>query len=332
MNYRKRLSTAVLAFGLSGLVIGCAPGGGTETDDGETSDTRMVLIAGSGGPYYEALSCGARSAASAEGVALDVQFPTAWDPVESTSLINAAAATNPDALIAVPTDQSILVAPIQSAVNAGIPVITADQEMAESEGELISAAVATDNYEAGAVAADEMARVIGEEGQVLVDGATPGSSAADERTAGFIDRIDEAYPDIVLLETQYSDSDPAQATQIVNGALASNPDLVGVYVVYQDGVIGAGTALRASERAGEVALIGFDTAPAEIELLEEGIATALIAQQPAQMGSDAVMQALEVTSGGEPNEATVTPTIVVTADNLADEDVARVVNASESNC
>lgn len=324
-----------LAIGTSFLLAGCsspAPSGsegGADSADG----AKMTLITGSGGPYYEALSCGAQKAAGEEGVQLDVQFPSAWDPVKSTSMINAAAAKSPAALIIVPTDQSVLVAPIQQAVNSGIPVVTVDQELAEADAEeFVSSAVSTDNYAAGATAADTMAELIGKTGKVMVDGAAPGSSAADQRTAGFVDRITDEYPDITLLETQYSNSDPAEATQIVNATLAANPDLAGIYVVYQDGVIGAGTALRASDGAGDVALVGFDTAPAEIELLKEGIASALIAQQPAQMGYDAVQQAVAVITGGEVTKRMMTPTMVVTADNVDSDEVSRVVNASKDHC
>jgi len=324
----------VLAVGASFLLAGCSSATPSEPSTGDSgSDLSMTLITGSGGPYYEALACGANKAAEEAGVALDVQFPESWDPVKSTSLINAAAAKNPSALVIVPTDQSVLVAPVQQAVSAGIPVVTVDQELAEADAdELVSSAVSTDNYEAGAAAADEMARLIDNAGTVMVDGAAPGSSAADQRTAGFVDRIAEEYPDITLLETQYSNSDPAEATQIVNATLAANPDLAGIYVVYQDGVIGAGTALRASDRAGEVVLIGFDTAPAEIELLNEGIASALIAQQPAQMGYDAVQQAVAVVSGGDVTKRKMTPIMVVTPDNVDSDEVARVVNASADHC
>lgn len=328
----KRYTAATaLALGASLTIVGCsaptdAPSGGD--DDSVT----MTLITGSGGPYYEALSCGAQKAASELSIELDVQFPPAWDPIESTSLINAATATNPNALVIVPTDQSVLLTPIQQAVDAGITVVTVDQELAEEDSSLIASAVSTDNYVAGAAAADAMAELINDTGTVIVDGAAPGSSAADQRTAGFVDQMESAHPKINVLEVQYSNSDPAKATQIVSAALAAHQDLAGVYVVYQDGVIGAGTALRSSERGGDIALVGFDTAPAEIELLEEGIASALIAQQPSVMGYDAVTEAFTAVNGGTPTAKKMTPIIVVTAANINDAEIQTILNASATTC
>ncbi|MDI2099241.1 ABC transporter substrate-binding protein [Ruicaihuangia caeni] len=330
----KKQYTVVLGIAsLSALVLaGCASTAPGNTA-GESDDSlEMTLITGSGGPYYEALSCGAKKAATELGIELSVQFPPAWDPIESTSLLNAATSTKPDAIVVVPTDQTVLVAPIQQAVDAGITVVTVDQTLDEADAHLVASAVATDNEVAGAEAADVMAELIGGKGTVLVDGAAPGSSAADQRTNGFLERMASEHPQVNVLEVQYSNSDPAKATQIVNAALAANSDLAGVYVVYQDGVIGAGTALRASERGGEIVLVGFDTAPAEVELLEEGLASALIAQQPAVMGYDAVVEAHAALTDGAVQHMKQTPIKVVTKDNLGEADVKTLLSASASSC
>jgi ribose transport system substrate-binding protein len=57
-------------------------------------------------------------------------------------------------------------------------------------------------------------------------------------------------------------------------------------------------AVRRAGRAGEIVIVGWDTAPDELEAVEEGTVTALVAQNPFRMGYDGVNAAVEMIREG----------------------------------
>lgn len=290
----------------------------------------ISVITGSAGAYYEAMACGAEKAAKAAGAKIDVQYPDAYDPIKSESLIRSASVKQPDAMVVVPTDATALTSALSTVGSSGTKLVFADQTT--DDPSVAVSQVLTDNEAAGAAAADAMADAIGGKGKVIIDGAAPGSSSVDERVNGFKDQMAEKYPDVDVLGVEYSQSDASKARSIINGTLAKHPDLAGVYVIYETGAIGIGSAIKAGGLTGKVKMVGFDTAPTIIEMLEEGVVTATVAQQPAQMGELAVEQALKAIDGEEADAEVSVPFTVVTKDNLEDKDVQAIVNASANQC
>ena len=65
-------------------------------------------------------------------------------------------------------------------------------------------------------------------------------------------------------------------------------------------------------------IVGFDAGPKQVQDLEDGLVQALIAQKPADIGSQGVEQAFNALEG-KPTEAKIgTDFAVVTKDNLAE--------------
>jgi ribose transport system substrate-binding protein len=309
------------------LLAGC--GGSQGTDAGDSGDLKLSLITGSAGAYYEAMACGATKAADELGASIDVQYPDAFDPTKSESLIRSASVAQPDGMVIVPTDASALNSALQAAKSAGIELVAADQSL--DDPSLVESTVVTDNVAAGAAAADAMAKAVGS-GKVIIDGAAPGASAVADRVNGFKDQIKAEYPDIEVVGVEYSMGDAKKASAIVNGALAKHPDLKGVYTIYEVGAIGIGSAIKAAGKTGELKMVGFDTAPTIMEMLEDGVVTATIAQQPAEMGYKAVESLVDAIGGGSPDAEVEVPFLTIDESNLSDPKVQTIVNASADKC
>ncbi len=80
-------------------------------------------------------------------------------------------------------------------------------------------------------------------------------------------------------------------------------------------------ALRNSDKAGKVKLVGYDAYKVEVDALKDGVFTALIAQQPAREGGLAVQYAYDKVTGkdlGSIQKSVVIPNVVMTKDNLAE--------------
>lgn len=321
-----KLTRTSLGLTCAALVVsGCGSGG----DGSESGELTFTLITGSAGAYYEAMACGAKKKADELGASLDVQYPNAFDPTKSESLIRSASVAAPDGMVIVPTDASALNSALQSAQSAGIELVAADQSL--DDPSLVSSTVVTDNTAAGAAAADAMAEAIGS-GKVVIDGAAPGASAVDDRVNGFKDRIASEYPDIEIVATEYSMGDAKKASAIVNGTLAKHPDLKGVYTIYEVGAIGIGSAIKGAGKTGEVKLVGFDTAPTIIEMMESGVVAATIAQEPAVMGYEAIANLSMAVEGETPESTVEVPFKTITPENLQTPEMQTIVNASENKC
>jgi ribose transport system substrate-binding protein len=321
-----RILIVLLAAILAATAAAC--GGDDEAGDaaatGETAAEAydVTLIQGvKGDEFYISMDCGAREAAAANGVNLDVQGPDEFDPSLQTPILNGVVAQKPDAILIAPTDTKAMIAPLQQAKDAGITIVEVDTRVDDSS--ISVSKIATDNLEGGREAARALAELIGEEGSVLVVNVKPGISTTDQRQQGFEEEI-EKYPGIEYLGTEFSNNEPAKAAAIVSATLAAEPDLAGIFATNLFSAEGSATGLR---NAGEtdVRMVGFDAGPAQVKQLEEGLVQALVAQNPREIGKLGVEQAVASLKGEEVEADIATGLVTVTKDNLGDPEIEKAL-------
>lgn len=141
-------------------------------------------------PFYITMHAGAAEEAKKLGVNLTWQGGTTFSPTAQVPVVNALLAKSPSALLIAPTDVNALKAPIQKFVNANIPVIAVDTTINDTA--LLTTAITSDNTQGGAAAADAIAKLAHDKGDVAVDNvnrgsppptrARPGSSARSRST------------------------------------------------------------------------------------------------------------------------------------------------------
>jgi ribose transport system substrate-binding protein len=179
----RREFLGVAAAGAGVAFLG-ACGGGGQGGGGGGESYRLTLIVGViGDEFYTTMECGAQTAAQELGAELDVQGPDAFSAAEQTPVLNAAIQANPDAILIAPTDVTAMVAPIQTAVNQDIPVVLVDTTIKKEE--IAVARISSDNVKGGMLAGEALAKLIGEEGKVMIISVTPGISSTDQRKQGF---------------------------------------------------------------------------------------------------------------------------------------------------
>lgn len=178
------------------------------------------------------------------------------------------------------TDAHGLVPIANSALKAGIPVVSIDSGLSPQGPPL----VASDNVVAAAKAADILAKQIGYKGQVAFLPFVPTAATSIERTQGFEQEI-KKYPHIKVVAVQYDESDVATALSVTENILTSHPQLKGIFDANEPGVDGTVAAL--AERGlppGTIKVVGFDNAPDEVNDLADGYVSALIVQDPFRIG------------------------------------------------
>lgn len=282
---------AVAALGLTACTSGSTTAGQAKMPD----NRKVSLVLGvKGSPFYQALQCGAKAEAKKRDIELKVSAPEQFAADAQVPIVNAVRSQRPAVAAIVPTDAQALMPPVRQLTQAGTRVITVDQTLAKKK--LPSSQVITSNTHGGELAADELNRQLGGKGKVLVITQPPGSSAQDQRTAGFTKQL-KKHKGLKYIGAQYQSDDPQKAAQIVTSTLSKHPDLAGVFATNDQGAIGAVTGLKQAKATKKVKLVAYDAAPAEVSALKNGTISALVAQNPAQEGKVTVELADKLMKG-----------------------------------
>ncbi|MEQ1954639.1 ABC transporter substrate-binding protein [Mesorhizobium sp. CN2-181] len=266
-----------------------------------------------GDEYYTTQECGVLEAAEKAGVKATISGAAEWDAGKQSTVLRAVIQTKPDVIIIDATDSRAMIAPIQSASEAGIPVMTVGDDI---EAEIPFTFLAANQFRGGEMAADRMIGKLPSGGKLLVVGVKPGISSTDQRQQGFERRIADNKR-FQYLGVQYTDNDQNKAAAVVSATLQAHPDLAGIFAVNLITAQGAAAALRQAGVADKVELVGFDASPTLANSLRDGTIDALISQNPRELGVAAVADAVAYLDGKRdfPRRRELDP-FMLSADNL----------------
>ena len=292
---------------------------------------KIGFLAGVQDPFYFTMQRGAAQAAADLGVELVVQIPDNWNATVQTPMLEAMVARGDlDFLFLAPVDKEAMVAPLQNAQDAGLPLLTVDTFIGDGnyfDGPVTFplSYIGSDNVRGGLIACEALAKSIGEAGKVYIQNVKPGISTTDQREEGCKQAL-ENYPDIELVGVDYNDDDPSKAQAQVEATLQRVPDLAGIFGTNVFSAQGAGQVVQNQGLGEQVAVVAFDATETAIEMLRSGVVDLVIAQKPADMGYFAVLMANAYLDG----VTSIPPRIptgyqVITIDNVDDPEVAKFI-------
>jgi ribose transport system substrate-binding protein len=315
--------TAAVAASLL-LISACGSDDGSSSASGDSgvSGKKFVLVQGvKGDPFYISMQCGAEEKADELGIELRVQGPDKFDATLQNPLLDAVAASKPDALLVAPNDVKASATPIKRIQDRGTKVVLVDTTV-DDAGVGVSR-IATDNNLGGQKAAEALNTLLaGAAGKVLVVSVDPGISSTDARVAGFNEAVQSKYSNFTLAaDTQYSHNSPQTAASVVQAELQRTPDLVGVFATNLFTAQGVATGIRAAGRSNQVKVVGFDAGPDQVKQLEAGDVQALVAQKPYDIGVMGVEQAANAVEGTQVTAKIDTESLIVTKDNMNSPEV-----------
>ena len=331
------IRTAVLVS-FAGLMLSACASGADEPDPTDTADpsdngselqfeakdplTLGYSVYDLQNPYWQAWSAGVEAAAEEAGVEVTIVDQKSDQQAQvsgSLDLINQGIS----GLIITPVQPDALPATIDAAHEAKIPVVIGDIGFAGD----YDAYIESNNVDGGAVAAQYVIdQLAGEPGphKVGVVELHAGSVVGEKRVAEFISTIEatEGFEIVSSLDGNDTVDGGFAAGQDM---LSANPDLRVIYAANDSSAIGV---QRAMETAGKSVadgfiLIGFDGSDAAQDLIEQGLMSATVAQDPYGQGVRAVETILALINGEDPGyddadaKTILFPIELVTADNLA---------------
>ncbi len=327
--------TAAAGIAALALVAGCSSnsGGGTGGASGGTGGAsggtggasggaggaagglgKVVYIPGlTGNPFYNTVSCGAKTEAKKLGVDFTYQGAPTFGVPEQTKILNAVVATKPGAIMISITDPTAMIGPLTAAKQAGIKIIGVDGDL--NDKSIMTTNIQADGSKGGELAGDALAKAVGEKGSVLaIDNAT-GSVVSTARTDGFKKAIAK-YPNMKFLGIQYSANDVSKAASITSTAATTNADLVGIFGVETNNTQGALTGVRESGKASTVKVVGFDTSVPIVAALKDGSLTGTVVQYPRGEGATGVQSAVDAMNGKQVPRDQKADAIFVTPDTV----------------
>ncbi|HKZ27461.1 MAG TPA: D-ribose ABC transporter substrate-binding protein [Rubrobacteraceae bacterium] len=300
------LAMLLLAVLATALAAGCQRGGG------EGGGARIGLsVSTLNNPFFVTLRDGAQSAADEAGAELivsDAQNDTAQQQDDIQNFVT----QQVNVILVNPVDSDAVVPAIEAANQANIPVIALDR--GASGGELATT-IASDNVQGGNLAGEELIRLVGSGSVAQLEG-TPGADPARDRGQGFQDAID-AQSAVEVVASQSANFDRAEGLNVAENILQANPNIAGIFAQNDEMALGAVQAL--GDSAGdEVKVVGFDAIEDALSAIQDGTINATVAQQPAEIGSLGVENAIRVINGESVEENIPVEVQLVTPENVSE--------------
>jgi len=287
----------------------------------------IVVIGKSVNPYWSNVEKGVEAAGKDLGISTIFFVPPKEDVAAQIQTLEAYIAQGVTGIAVAPSDPEALERVMKRAVDAGIFVTTLDTPPAE--GSVSRVYIGTDNYVAGKIAGETLAKLLPNGGKVGILRGSDTALNALQRTEGFLAAI--AGTGIEPLPPVNDREDVAAALQMADSLISANPDLVGAFGVYAvDGPAWA-TAIKEAGSVHTIRTVCFDDTTDIINGIKEGTIDATVAQREYDMGYKSVQiidMMVEIgvpaalSQAGAVNGVINTGVDVVTAATLKDYEVA----------
>jgi ribose transport system substrate-binding protein len=243
--------------------------------------------------FWQAVKAGAEQAGKDFNVRITFEGPETEAMVDKQiDMLSAALAKHPSAIGFAALDSKAAIPLLKKAQAAKIPVIAFDSGV-DSDIPLTTAS--TDNRAAAALAADKMAQLVGDAGEVAVVAHDQTSRTGVDRRDGFLERMKAAHPNVKVVSVQYGGGDHLKSTEIAKSILQAFPNIKGVFGTNEGSAVGVINAVR--ETHHKVVVIGYDSGKLQKDAIRDGTEAGAITQNPVGIGYKTVEAAVKALKG-----------------------------------
>ncbi|MCE5255988.1 MAG: ABC transporter substrate-binding protein [Spirochaetaceae bacterium] len=273
--------------------------------------------------FWQAVKQGAEQAAKDYNVEITFEGPESEAMVDKQiDMLAAALAKKPSALGFAALDSKAAIPYLQKAAAAKIPVIAFDSGV---DSDIPLTTCATDNVAAAAYAADMMAKLIGNKGEVAVIVHDQTSRTGIDRRDGFVNRMKAKYPEIKIVAVQYGGGDQLKSTDLTKAIIQGNPNLKGIFGANEGSAIGVLNGVKEMKKVGKIVVVGYDSGAQQIAAVRSGEMAGAITQNPVGIGYKTVECAVKALRGEKLPKFVDTGFYFYTKDNIDDPKVKAVL-------
>ncbi len=246
----------------------------------QTKPTISVIAKDTTSPYWQAVLAGARKAGQDLGVnVIELGAQSESDVSGQISILAKAVASKPAAIVIAPAEFAALGKPIDEAAKK-VKIIGIESA---ADTKAMTSLLATDNLNAGRVAADALAVAITKtsadtEGDVVMITSMPGVPSLDQRARGFKEVVTAKYKALDITAEKVADGKPATVLGIMNDLIANTGDLRGVFVSDPITARAVGQAVVEKKTNDKINIVGVGSDEKLVKFLQ-GVKTALAASK-----------------------------------------------------
>ncbi len=245
--------------------------------------------------FWQAVKQGALQAAKDFNVDITFEGPESESQVDKQiEMLQAALDKKPNAIGLAALDSKAVIPLLERARALKIPVIGFDSGV---DSDIPLATAATNNIAAAALAADKMAALIGNAGEVAVIVHDQTSRTGIDRRDGFVNQIKQKHPKITIVDLQYGGGDQLKSTDLAKAIIQAHPNLKGFFGANEGSAIGVLNAVVELKKQGKIVVIGYDSGQAQMDAVRSGVMAGAITQNPVGIGYKCVEAAVKALRG-----------------------------------
>lgn len=301
----KMLIPVILVFSLA---LGCSQENQTSTSS-QKGRLLGVVYQTMNNPFFVELNKGIEEVVSAHGdtlVALDSQFDSLKQKNDISDLILKGAA----AVFINPVNWEGVKGSLLQARDKKVPCVVVDAPVKDKE--LVLCQVASDNVEAGRLAARALAQVRRPAKIVVLHHFV--NKACIDRVDGFKEELAK-YPDMEILDIQEGGGTTEGGLPVMRDLLGRFPDVNGVFPINDPSALGVISALESAGKLKDVTVVTVDGSAEGIAAIKAGKLHSTSAQFPRQIGKVAAEKVYEHFEGKPVEPDVVIPVALITKEN-----------------
>lgn len=301
------------------LLNGCKEAkkdGGSQSSSGSKRQI-AVIPKGTTHEYWKSVQAGALKAGNELNVDILWKGPVKEDDrANQIQVVQEFVADKVAGIVLAPLDDNALLNPVRAATRENVPVVIIDSALKGQPGTDFVSFVATDNHKGGEMGGEQLAKVLGNKGKVVLLRYAVGSASTAEREAGFLDAM-KNHPDMqVISSDRYANATVDSAKTSALNMADTLKEADGIFCPNESSTQGMLLALQQIGLAGKAKFVGFDQTPALVNGLKKGDINALVAQDPFKMGYTGVKTLVAHLNGQKVDEHIDTGVQLITPENL----------------
>lgn len=268
---RLRPLAAVSSLSLLLLTFGCS------NSRHESTETYYLIASNIKLPYWQAALAGLERASTDLKVKAEMTGPDTYDTQAQREQFRQVIAKKPAGIMISVADPELMRSEIDSAIGAGIPVVTMDSDAPGSRRLFF---IGTNNYQAGVTGGKVLAERLNRKGNVIVF-TIPAQANLIERLRGYEDVL--SGTSIKIVQTVDIRGDPALAFDRTMEIIEGGKVNVDGYVCLEATAGKEVAEVLARRKVQGKTVIAMDTDDGTLEWIQKGGIAATVAQKPFTM-------------------------------------------------
>jgi ribose transport system substrate-binding protein len=271
------------------------PAAGAPAAQVSSSTYIPVISKGFQHQFWQAVKLGSENSARDLNVKITFEGPESESQVDKQiEMLQAALDKKPSAICLAALDSKAVVPLLEKAQAAKIPVVGFDSGV---DSTIPVTTAATDNIAAAGAAADKMAQMIGDEGEVGVIVHDQTSRTGIDRRDGFVNQMKTKHPKVNIVDIQYGGGDQLKSTDLAKAMMQAHPNLKGFFGANEGSIIGVLNAVKELNKQGKLVVIGYDSGKQQTDAIRSGVEAGAITQDPIGIGYKCVDSAVKAIKG-----------------------------------